>query len=192
MWSYLLSLMKGKGPQTRVFSPGDKGELRRDSSALLEQGMYVIEAVGLEWQSHQRVLFECIKSTAPMGFFLVMPWHPNVRKIQTALLALFSNSKTDGHNVFGYFDLTFENVEALFSLRQQTGGWGGGEWYIGGCLEEFQMPKLNIKSSEDVVEVFFREAKNIGCFLYLEENRQSMLLVRPFERLEQSIQAIVT
>lgn len=85
--------MKEKSPQIKVFPPGAKGDLRRDSSELLEQGMYVIEAIGLEWQSHQQILFECIKSTACMGFFLVMPWHPNVLQLHTATRELFPNSK---------------------------------------------------------------------------------------------------
>lgn len=86
--------------------------------------------------------------------------------------------KTDGRDIFGYFDPTFENVKALFALRQSAGSWDSGEWYVGGCIDEFQIAKLNIKSSENVVNVFFREVKNIGCFLYMEENQQSMLLTR--------------
>lgn len=71
----------------------------------LENGFYVLEVVGeMDWSTHQDMLLECILNTSTKGFFTVVPWHPDAKRLRRALLQQFSDAVEIDNSVVGYFD----------------------------------------------------------------------------------------
>ena len=184
--------MKNKDTSIQIFSPERKEEWKYEvqgfSFSTLDRKMLAVDAVGMDWSTHQSVLLSCVESTAKLGFFRVTPWFPGRNSLRDALLALFPQCKADGFDVFGYFEPTSCNLGLLLGLWKERGAWASGEWQIGGCLAEFQEPVL--KNAHSGLEYFLREIHNVGCILSLEEMQQSTLLTYPFAGLTAGLKAL--
>ncbi len=185
--------MKNTDTSIDIFSPLRKEEWKYEAEGFsfssLDHQILVVDTVGVDWSTYQSVLLSCVEATATLGFFRVTPWFPGRRSLRDALLSLFPNCKADGFSVFGYFGPTSRNLELIFNLWQERGGSAGGEWQIGGCLDEFQEPIF--ETAYGGLDYFLRAIHNVGCVLSLEEMQQSTLLTSQFNGLTERLEILI-
>lgn len=185
--------MNKKDGSFQIYSPEKKEVWRYESKRLnfsiFEQGMFAVDAVGVDWSTHKTLLIYCFTSTAKLGFFRVTPWFPGRKILHESLLARFPTCVVIGGDIFGYFDINTQNLEIIFNLWHERGGWGSGEWQIGSCQREFS--EIAIMETYPGLEFFLREIHHIGCILSLEEMQQSTLLTHPFPGLSSIIKSLL-
>lgn len=147
----------------------------------LKHGMYGFEGIGIDWSMHQKVILTCIQKTSSLGFFWVAPWMPGAKKIRSDLLKFSATAAVCDEMVFGYFDPTDSNIRTLLRIWKNRGGFGGGEWLVGGCKEELPLDLKNFPNN--FLEYCLSHIQRIGFLLSLEEMQQSSLIVRFFDEL---------
>jgi hypothetical protein len=186
---YRLSIALIVKPSVQIYDPrrGESYEVmdhqskRRFSSA--EVGLYVLEAVGVDWLGRMDDISVGIRRTSRIGFVAVEPWRPWTPQLLRAVEASFGDLARGDASILAYFDVQSDGVKEACRIRSEHGGSRSGEWCLGGCSRPFLAPRPAKRwlAAPWNLSQFLSQAANLAFVLELAEMQQSTLMTKIFD-----------